>query len=88
MYLTGFAGLIRAHLYQKLHSVAGRRKAHKIEIANVYRGIVCIAMQCEKLEIAQNRSLKAKSSSSSLDNATKITDKSDLTGRFCQSELA
>jgi hypothetical protein len=51
MYLTGFAGLIRAHLYQKLHSVAGRRKAHKIEITNVYRGIVCIAVQREKLKI-------------------------------------
>jgi hypothetical protein len=59
-------------LYQKLHSVAGRRKAHKIEITNVYRGIVCIAMQREKVKIAQNRSLKAKSPGSSPGNATKI----------------
>jgi hypothetical protein len=74
MYLTGFAGLIRAHLYQKLHYVAGRRKAYKIEITNVYRGIVCIAVQREKLKIAENRPLKAKSSGSSPDNATKIND--------------
>ena len=48
MYLTGFQGLIRAHLYQKLHYVAGRRKADEIIMRNVYRGIVCDTVQLEK----------------------------------------
>jgi hypothetical protein len=82
MYFTGFAGLLRAHLYQKLHSLAGRRKAHKIELTNVYRGIVCIAVQREKLTIAENRSLKAKSPGSSPGNATKINNLQQQPSQF------
>ena len=52
MYLTGFQGLIRAHLYQKLHYVAGRREADEIIIINVYRGSVCNAVQLKKTKSA------------------------------------
>ena len=71
MYLTGFQGLIRAQLYQKLHYDAERRKADKIKIINVYKVIVCDTMQLKNPKMAQNRPLKAKSPGSSPGNATK-----------------
>jgi len=52
MYLTGFQGLIRAHLYQKPHYVAGGRKALTIVIVNLYGVIVCDTVQVEKRKMS------------------------------------
>ena len=73
MYLTASTGLIRAHLYQKLHYVAWRCRAHKKTVVNVYGDIVCNAVQLKKPKTVKNRPLKAKSPGSSPGNATNST---------------
>ena len=71
MYLTVFAGLIRAHVYQKLHKDAVRRTGVKNRKSNGMSVMRCNAMRHENARKPRNRTLKAKSPGSSPGNATK-----------------